>query len=159
MLSDPGPAVAPPPEPYRLVRALAGPRSRVRRHLPLRWRRRLAVFVGGVLGGGARIGVSVLLDGGGGVPWGTLVANVTGALVLGYLLTRFLQAASRTTLTIPLLCTGLLGSYTTFSTFSLEAWDLLESGRGGLAAAYALGSVALGLAAAGLGIRLAERRG
>ena len=114
--------------------------------------------VGGVLGGGARIGLSVLGNGGDGIPWGTAVANVSGALLLGYLLTRFLQAGSRTSLTIPLLCTGLLGSYTTFSTFSLEAWELADAGRVGLAAAYALGSVVLGLVAAGVGIRAAERR-
>ena len=117
-----------------------------------------AVAVGGVLGGGARIGLSVLGNGGDGIPWGTAVANVSGALLLGYLLTRFLQAGSRTSLTIPLLCTGLLGSYTTFSTFSLEAWELADAGRVGLAAAYALGSVVLGLVAAGVGIRAAERR-
>ncbi len=118
--------------------------DRVRRRLPLAWRRRLAVFAGGVLGGGARIAVSAVGNGGDGIPWGTAVANVSGALLLGYLLTRFLQAGSRTTLTIPLLCTGVLGSYTTFSTFSLEAWELLDAGRAGLAAGYALGSVVAG---------------
>jgi CrcB protein len=126
--------------------------------LPLVWRRRLAVFVGGVLGGGARIGLGAALNGGTAWPWGTFVANVSGALLLGYLLTRFLQAGSRTTLTIPLLCTGLLGSYTTFSTFSLETWRLIDGGRAGVGAIYAVASLAVGFAAAAAGIRLAERR-
>lgn len=143
---------------YALLQALSGVRSRVRRHVPLRWRRRLAVAVGGMAGGGARIGLSVLCNGDGGVPWGTLMANLTGALLLGYLLTRFLQAAARSTLTIPLLCTGLLGSFTTFSTFSLETWRLLEAGRLGVGVGYGLGSAILGLVAAAVGIRVAERR-
>lgn len=129
------------------------------RSVPLPWRRRLAVLVGGMLGGGLRIGVSVLLNGDAGVPWGTLTANVSGALVLGYLLTRFLQAAGRTTLSIPLLCTGVLGSYTTFSTFSLETWQLWQDGRVQLAIAYALASVVVGLLAAAVGIRIAEQHG
>lgn len=133
-------------DPYRLVRALSGPRAWVGRRLPSGWRRRLAVFVGGMLGGGGRIGLSVALNRGGvgALPWGTLAANLSGALLLGYLLTRFIQGASRTSLTIPLLCTGALGAYTTFSTFSLEVWDLLAGGRIAFAAGYGAGSVLLG---------------
>lgn len=145
-------------EPYRLLRALQAPRTRVGRQLPLRWRRRLAVFIGGMAGGAARIGLSVWFNSDGGVPWGTFATNVTGALALGYLLTRFLLAAPRTTLTIPLLCTGLLGSFTTFSAFSLEIWQLFEQGRVVVAAVYAGASVVVGLAAAAAGIALAERR-
>lgn len=145
-------------EPYRLLKLLTAPSRRVRRRVPLRWRRRLAVVVGGMAGGAARMGMSAVFDDGGVLPWGTLVANLTGALLLGYLLTRFLQAAPRTTLTIPLLCTGFLGSFTTFSTFSVETVQLVQQGRAGLAAAYAGGSVVFGLAAAASGIALAERR-
>ena len=152
-LADPG-----ADEPYRLLRLLAAPRRRVRRHVPLRWRRRLAVLVGGMVGGGARLALSVALNDGAALPWGTFAANLAGALLLGYLLTRFLQAAPRTTLTVPLLCTGVLGSFTTFSTFSVETVELARQGRAALAVGYAGGSVVLGLAAAALGIRLAERR-
>ena len=145
-------------EEYRILQALAGTRRRVRARLPPRWRRRLAVFIGGMLGGGLRLGTSELLNGTDGLPWGTLVANLVGSLLLGYLLTRFLRAAPDSTLAIPLLCTGLLGSWTTFSTFSVEVWALVQQGRVGLAAGYAIGSVVLGLALAATGIRLAERR-
>jgi fluoride exporter len=135
-----------------------GLRDRVRRRLPLPWRRRLAVLVGGVAGGAGRIGLHNVFDSGGGVPWGTFVANVTGAFLLGYLLTRFLQAGSRSTLTIPLVGIGALGSFTTFSTFTVEVWDLLDRGEPVLAGAYAAASVALGLVAAAVGMRWAERR-
>lgn len=151
-VAEPGPH-----EPYWLLRILADPRRRVRRHLSLRWRRRVAVLVGGMVGGAARLAISALLNDGT-LPWGTLVANISGALLLGYLLARFLLVSTSTTLTIPLLCTGVLGSYTTFSTFSLEAWVLTADGRTGAAVGYAIASVALGLVAALAGIRLAEIR-
>lgn len=104
------------------------------------------------------MGMSAVFHDGGVLPWGSLVADLSGALLLGYLLTRFLQAAPRTTLTIPLLCTGFLGSFTTFSMLSVETVQLVQQGRAGLAAGYAVGSVVLGLIAAAAGIALAERR-
>lgn len=146
-------------EPYALLRSLAGPRAAVRRRVPVAWRRCVAVFVGGVVGTGLRAAVSGVLP----VevtafPWAVWGVNVSGSLVLAYLATRFLAAGVRSTLTMPLLCIGLLGSYTTFSTFAVEIVQLGEAGRAEVAAAYAASSVIVGLAAAGLGIRLAEAR-
>ena len=66
-------------------------------------------------------------------------------------------AARATTVTIPLFCTGLLGSYTTFSTFVVEIVRLGD-GRPLVAILYAISSVALGLVSAYAGSRLAERR-
>lgn len=145
-------------ETYLALRLLARPRAWVRRYLPLAWRRRVAVGVGGALGTGLRLVVSAAVPAVGGWPWATLVENVSGSLLLGYLLARFLLAAPRTTLTIPLVCTGLLGSYTTFSTFAVEIAGLTGQGRPVLAAGYVLASLLAGLAAAQGGIRLAERR-
>lgn len=146
-------------EAYLLLRALARPRAAVRRRVPAAWRRRLAVAAGGLVGTGLRAAVVAALPmGAAGWPWGTFAANVTGTLLLGYLLTRFLVAAPRTTLTIPLLCVGLLGSYTTFSTLVVEVARLVHSGRPDIGAAYGLVSVAIGFPAAQLGIRLAEQR-
>ena len=108
-------------------------------------------------GGGARLGLSAGFGTPTGVPWDTLVTNLSGALLLGYVLTRLLSAARRTTVTIPLLCTGVLGSYTTFSALSLETWTLLRGDRPALGVGYAVASVLLGLAAAAAGIRIAER--
>jgi CrcB protein len=124
----------------------------------LPWRRRLAIAVGGAAGTALRILVAVALPTNGSWPWATFVENVSGSLLLGYLLTRFLMAAPRTTLTVPLLCTGLLGSYTTFLTFSVEIARLAETSEVGVAVGYALVSVAAGFIAAQLGIRVAERR-
>lgn len=146
-------------EPYLLLRTLARPRAAVRRRVPVAWRRRLGVATGGLLGTGLRAAVvSALPVGADGWPWGTLAANVSGALLLGYLLTRFLVAAPRTTLTIPLLCVGVLGSYTTFSTFAFEVAGLVHAGRPAMGAAYGLVSVGVGFTAAQFGTRLAERR-
>lgn len=151
-------AGAPPAEPYRLVRALTGPRAAVSRRLPVRWRRRAAVFLGSVAGTGLRAAVGLLPHPPAGWPWGTFVANLSGALLLGYLLTRFQAAGSTTTLTVPLLCTGVLGSYTTFSAFALETQALVQAGRPGLGVAYGAVSVGAGFALALAGVRLAEAR-
>jgi fluoride exporter len=88
----------------------------------------------------------------GAFPWGTLVVNVSGCFVLGLLFTllteRFLPHPDlRTALTI-----GFLGAYTTFSTFAFETVRLAEGGGRGLALLNVVVSVAVGLAAAWLGI-------
>ncbi len=73
-------------------------------------------------------------------PLGTLIVNVTGAFALGLLGGDFV------------LGTGFVGAYTTFSTWMLETDDLAREGRHAAALANVLGSLALGLAAAALGI-------
>lgn len=118
----------------------------------------MAVLLGGYVGSGLRIAVGALSGDGVGWPWATLVVNLTGALLLGYLLVRLQQAAATTVVSIPLWCTGVLGSYTTFSALSAEVWQLWTAGRAGLAAGYATVSVLAGLLLALVGIRLAERR-
>ncbi|MDP9022643.1 MAG: CrcB family protein [Actinomycetota bacterium] len=158
MASDPQLTEPSPEERCRLLRALDGPRATVRRHVPLAWRRRLAVLIGGCAGSGLRIVVATLPANPAGWPWATFVVNLTGALLLGYLLVRFEQAAPTTVLTIPLLCVGALGSYTTFSALSAETWQLATSGRTGVAAGYAAASMLGGLLAALVAMRLAERR-
>jgi CrcB protein len=127
--------------------------------VPLRWRRRLAVATGGAVGSGLRVAVVAAVPvAGNGWPWGTFLANVTGALLLGYLQARLLAAAPRTTLSVPLLCTGLLGGYTTFSSFAMEVAQLVGAGRLGVGIGYGIGSVAVGYGVAHAGIRLADRR-
>ncbi len=126
--------------------------------LPLVWRRRLAVVAGGMVGTGARIAVSRLVPPGGGWPWGTFAANVSGALLLGYLLTRILHAGTRSSVVVPLVGTGVLGSYTTFSTFAVETLQLVDAGHAAEGAAYAAASVVVGYLAAIAGARWAEAR-
>jgi CrcB protein len=82
-------------------------------------------------------------------PWGTLAVNLSGALALGVLL-----GAAVTGDALRLAGTGLLGAYTTFSTWMFESHRLTEDGEGRLGAANLLGSLALGVTAAWLGRRI-----
>lgn len=88
-----------------------------------------------------------------GFPWGTLVINVSGSFLLGVLFglefRRVLPPDARLALAI-----GLIGAYTTFSTWSVETLRLAQSGSYGLAAVNAIGSTMLGLVAAWLGVAL-----
>jgi CrcB protein len=85
-------------------------------------------------------------------PFGTLVINLTGSFALGVL---FAWVIERNVLPadvrLPLMV-GFLGAYTTFSTFMLESWRLVETGSVGLAIANLAGSVGLGLVAVVLGL-------
>jgi fluoride exporter len=108
----------------------------------------------GLLGGAGAI-ARFLLDGAvasrvaGGFPFGTLAVNLTGALVLGVL-----HGAGVGGDALRLFGTGLLGAYTTFSTWSLESHRLGEDGRLQLGLANLLVSLALGLACVWLGDQL-----
>lgn len=117
----------------------------------------LVIAAGGALGSAARWGLSGLAPAGGGFPWPTLVANLTGALLLGVLMVLVVDVFVTHRLVRPFLGVGLLGGYTTFSTYSLETRDLLALGDYAGAAAYSLGSAAAGLFAVWVGI-VATRR-
>jgi fluoride exporter len=112
------------------------------------------------LGGFAGAIARYLVDGavadrtGGGFPWGTLVINVSGSFLLGLL---FALSAERAVLPAEIrgpLMIGFLGAYTTFSTFMLESWRLVESGAYGPALANLGGSLVLGLVAVVAGLTL-----
>lgn len=108
----------------------------------------LLVMVGGAFGALSRyllIALSVQVFGIG-FPAGTLIINVSGSFVLGLLL----ALTSSTNLRL-LLGTGFCGGYTTFSTFSVEAVNLLEESSPILAFVYVIGNVAGGLVAGWLG--------
>jgi CrcB protein len=118
----------------------------------------LAVFVGGGVGATCRYGLSRFVGEryGGEFPLGTFLINVTGCFALG-LLSSLLAALHRdTALLTALLATGFLGGYTTFSTYALEGVVLYDDGRRRLAAYTLLGSVVLGLLAAGLGAAVGQ---
>jgi CrcB protein len=107
----------------------------------------VAIAVAGALGVLARHAVQVLVPRAAGLPWGTFVVNVTGALAIG-----FIAAAAVHGLPMPLwlqetLTVGFLGGFTTFSALSLETVTLLDRGRVVAAAGYSLGSLAAGVAA------------
>jgi fluoride exporter len=85
-------------------------------------------------------------------PWGTFVVNISGAFVLGFLMTLMTAQLTTAPWLRSALTIGLLGAYTTFSTLSYESYRLLEDGAVGLAAANIFGSAAAGLVAVYLGV-------
>jgi len=116
----------------------------------------ILIGIGGFAGAIARY----LVDGavvertGGGFPWGTLVINLSGSFLLGLL---FALTTERALLPAEIrgpLMIGFLGAYTTFSTFMLESWRLVETGAWAAALANLGGSVALGLVAVVAGMTL-----
>ena len=116
----------------------------------------LLVFVGGGLGAVLRHGVNRLAFAiwGAGFPAWTMIVNVVGSLVMGLLVGLF---AAHPGITQPMrlfLTTGLLGGFTTFSAFSLDALTLYERGQVGLALFYVAASVLLSLGAIAAGFFL-----
>lgn len=118
----------------------------------------VAVAVGGALGAVGRYALSTGVQRalGAGFPWGTLTVNVVGSFLMG-LLVAALQRGSLPAEMQSLLAVGVLGSFTTFSAFSLETAQLLQDGAWTRASAYVLASVTVGLGALLLGMRLLGR--
>jgi CrcB protein len=106
------------------------------------------VALGGALGALARYGISgwVYDRMGEAFPWGTLVVNVLGCLLIGAA-ARWLQVSAASPAVRPFLMIGLLGAFTTFSTFSYEAVALVQDGQWARAFLYVGGSVVVGLLA------------
>ena len=119
----------------------------------------LAISVGGILGANARYLVSVYVAErlGAAFPYGTLLINVTGSFVIGFFLTLVSERFTVDPLWRLFFATGFLGAYTTFSSYTFEAAQLVRDGVYGLALAYLFGSVLLGTIAVFAGIVLAEQ--
>ena len=90
-------------------------------------------------------------------PWATLVTNATGSALLGVLLVVLAARYPRDRYARPLLGTGVLGGYTTFSTFSVDAAQLIRFDRPGVALGYVVATVVAILLGALLGLVLARR--
>ncbi|HEY8601137.1 MAG TPA: fluoride efflux transporter CrcB [Thermomicrobiales bacterium] len=124
------------------------------------WWRRLAPYLmvgaGGAMGANLRylVGLWATARWPGPFPWGTLLINLTGSLLLGGLLTTLAARRPEPRLWRLFLGTGLLGAYTTFSTFSAETVALAATGYLPLAIAYVLLSVGGGYGAAWAGMAL-----
>lgn len=89
----------------------------------------LFLFIGAFIGSNLRYGESLLFKTSSGFPWGTVVANLSGALLLPFLI-HYLQDRYHLSSEIVLtLSTGLLGSYTTFSTFTADSYRLYSAGQ------------------------------
>lgn len=117
----------------------------------------LSIFAGGALGALARYGLSgwVYARYGSEFPWGTLAVNLLGSLLLGVLLS-FLDMEVPVTWVRGFLTVGVLGAFTTFSTFAYEAVMLVQDGEQVRALVYALVSVALGLVCIAVGLALGQ---
>ena len=119
----------------------------------------LQVALGGALGASLRFvsGAMILRTMGSGFPYGTMFVNVVGSFLMGllafYLLERMDGSFAKYA---PFLMTGLLGGFTTFSAYSLDALYLLERGRYASASVYMGGSVVLAIGALFLGMTIAR---
>ena len=121
----------------------------------------LIVFIGAGIGGALRHGVNVGAAKlfGFGFPFGTLIVNVVGSFAMGLLAGFFAHRAGIPQHMRLFLTTGILGGFTTFSTFSLDAALLIERHSLGMAAGYVVGSVASGLAALFFGLAVFRSAG
>lgn len=118
----------------------------------------LAVGLGSAMGSVLRYGVSLASMAvlGSHFPWGTLLVNVLGSCLIGWLAAKTLRIPhSKLARHQPLLMAGFCGGFTTFSLFSLETLHLAQQGSLGLALLYGIGSLPLCVAAAWMGERLA----
>ncbi|MDP6981158.1 MAG: fluoride efflux transporter CrcB [Myxococcota bacterium] len=120
-----------------------------------------ALMLGGALGATLRYALTVFVDQriAALFPWGTLAVNALGCFLIGVVLTIFDQRELFSPVLRLFVVTGVLGAFTTFSTFSLESWRLVEAGRAGLAFANIAASLLLCLAATFVGIAVAQRAG
>jgi len=115
----------------------------------------LAVAIGGALGALGRYLVDRFIEARevGVFPWSTFTINVSGCFVVGVLIAAIVDRRHAPAWLRLGLVMGVLGGYTTFSTFGQETLDLIEEGRLPLAVAYAGGTVVLGVAAVFCGVR------
>ena len=116
----------------------------------------LAVFLGAGIGGALRHAVNLLTVRlmGAGFPYATLAVNILGSLAMGVLIGWFTHRADPGQAWRLFLTTGILGGFTTFSTFSLDVAVLHERGQTGAAALYAALSLAAGVGALFAGLIL-----
>lgn len=111
------------------------------------------VMFGGAIGAGARhlVGQAMLARLGPGFPWWTLSINIAGSLLMGVLIGALARGEGGDGARL-FVGVGVLGGFTTFSSFSMEYWMLFERGQTAQAFAYVLASVAGAIVACGLGL-------
>jgi CrcB protein len=117
-----------------------------------------AIALGGAVGALARWGVAEALPHDSSqFPWATLLTNVVGCFLIGVLMVVVTERLPHRPLVRPLLGTGFLGGFTTFSTYVVDTRTLVAADRVVVAAAYLFGTLLLGLLAVSAGLRLTER--
>ncbi len=115
------------------------------------------VALGGAIGAMLRYSVvfSAARFMGAGFPMGTMIVNVAGSFIMGIAAVLLMQRGQDNAL-VPFIMVGILGGFTTFSSFSLDAMILLEKGKMAAAATYVFGSVGLSIGALFLGFIFAR---
>jgi CrcB protein len=104
-----------------------------------------AIFAGGAVGALARSGISQLFPSNAtSWPWAVFLINISGAFILGYVVTQLQERLPLSTYRRPFIGTGFCGAYTTFSTMQLELLNMVRHHDYGLAAGYAGASIVLG---------------
>lgn len=125
------------------------------------WDVTAAVIVGGILGAEARYGLSAAVPhAAAGFPWSTVYINIIGCFCLGILMSLLNQLSSPHRLVRPFVGIGIIGGFTTFSTFTVDTQRLIEHHRPGIAGLYVLctlGTAAAAVAVATIAAQLAGR--
>lgn len=122
--------------------------------------RYLVVLAGAGLGGVARYGLGtwIMTKYGGSFPLGTFFINITGSFFIGVLMTLFTERLPPHPNWRLFMVVGILGGYTTFSSFEYETYQSVRNGAGWMGMLYVTGSVVLGYAGVWLGALLIARR-
>jgi len=122
--------------------------------------RYIAVLAGAGLGGLARytLGTWIMVKYGGRFPLGTFAINVSGAFLIGLLMSLFAERFEPGLYWRLFLVVGVLGGYTTFSAFEYETWLAIRNGERVIGLLYVMGSVLLGYLAVWLGAAVGARR-
>ena len=119
----------------------------------------LAIAAGGAIGALLRYWVSTAVQSrtASVFPYGTLTVNVVGSLLIGFLYILLIERLAAGPAVRAFMLIGVLGAFTTFSTFSIETLNLMESGQLGKALVNMLASVIVCVSAAGLGVLAARQ--
>jgi CrcB protein len=116
------------------------------------------VAAGGALGALARSGLDLLLPHeAGSIPWSTLLANVVGSFLIGVAVVVLLERRRPSSRAYPFAATGVLGGFTTFSSYAVQARVLVGEGEVALAGGYVVGTLLLAVLAVRLGAASARR--
>jgi CrcB protein len=155
--SDEGPRIPLDPDVDFGVDDKPGPFGRRRQPVQVEGTILVALALGGALGALSRYAISLAIPTQADrFPWGTFLINISGSAVLGFLLILVIERFPRDRLARPVIGTGFIGAYTTFSTFMVEALLLVRAGRAEDAVAYLAASVMAGLAAVWIGMSAAR---
>jgi fluoride exporter len=100
------------------------------------------ISAGGVIGALARYGIGrAMPTSAGGFPWSTFLINVVGCFLIGVLMVIVIHAIPNQTLVRPFVGVGILGGFTTFSTYAVETARLLDAGAAATGIAYLFGTL------------------